>query len=67
VHHDITVNCVTPGAIETEAYRAHNPMPPGFRESGSTDREFFEEMARMAAGGWSASAGPPDRGRRGGK
>src|SRR5215472_4366575 len=33
----------------TEAEGAHNPMPPGFRESGWTDPAFFEEMAKMAA------------------
>jgi NAD(P)-dependent dehydrogenase (short-subunit alcohol dehydrogenase family) len=50
VRHGITVNCVSPGAIETEADGARNPVPPGFREPGWTDPEFFEEMARMAAG-----------------
>src|SRR5262245_12876217 len=50
VRHGITVNCVSPGGIETEADGAHNPSPPGFREPGWTDPEFFEEMARMAAG-----------------
>ena len=48
VRHGITVNCVSPGAIETEADGAHNPSPPGFREPGWTDPEFFAEMARMA-------------------
>jgi len=33
----------------TEADGSHNPMPPGFRESGWTDPAFFEEMAKMAA------------------
>jgi 2,3-dihydroxy-2,3-dihydro-p-cumate dehydrogenase len=46
----ITVNCVSPGAIETEADGTHNPRPPGFREPGWTDPAFFEEMSRMAAG-----------------
>ena len=50
VRHGITVNCVSPGAIETEADGARNPMSPGFREPGWTDPEFFAEMARMAAG-----------------
>jgi 2,3-dihydroxy-2,3-dihydro-p-cumate dehydrogenase len=50
VRHGITVNCVSPGAIETEADGAHNLTPPGFREPGWTDAAFFEEMARMAAG-----------------
>jgi NAD(P)-dependent dehydrogenase (short-subunit alcohol dehydrogenase family) len=50
VRYGITVNCVSPGAIETEADGARNPAPPGFREPGWTDPKFFEEMARMAAG-----------------
>jgi NAD(P)-dependent dehydrogenase (short-subunit alcohol dehydrogenase family) len=50
VRHGITVNCVSPGAIETEADGAHKPSPPGFRGAGWTDPEFFEEMARMATG-----------------
>ena len=50
VRHGITVNCVSPGAIETEADGARNPTPPGFRAPGWTDPEFFAEMARMAAG-----------------
>jgi NAD(P)-dependent dehydrogenase (short-subunit alcohol dehydrogenase family) len=50
VRHGITVNCVSPGAIETEADGARNPTPPGFREPGWTDPAFFEEMAKMAAG-----------------
>jgi 2,3-dihydroxy-2,3-dihydro-p-cumate dehydrogenase len=49
VRQGITVNCVSPGAIETEADGARNPTPPGFREPGWTDPQFFEEMARMAA------------------
>jgi 2,3-dihydroxy-2,3-dihydro-p-cumate dehydrogenase len=50
VRHGITVNCVSPGDIETEADGAHHPTPPGFREPGWTDPAFFEEMARVAAG-----------------
>jgi 2,3-dihydroxy-2,3-dihydro-p-cumate dehydrogenase len=50
VRHGITVNCVSLGAIETEADGAHNPTQPGFREPLWTDPAFFEEMARMAAG-----------------
>ena len=50
LHHGITVNCVSPGAIETEADGARSPAPPGFREPGWTDPAFFEEMARMATG-----------------
>src|ERR1700739_2266788 len=50
VRHGITVNCVSPGALETEADGAGDPTPLGFREPGWTDPAFFEEMARMAAG-----------------
>jgi len=50
VRQGITVNCVSPGGIETEADGARYPTPPGFREPGWTDPEFFEEMAKMAAG-----------------
>jgi NAD(P)-dependent dehydrogenase (short-subunit alcohol dehydrogenase family) len=50
VRHGITVNCVSPGGIETEADGARNPTAPGFRKPGWTDPEFFEEMARMATG-----------------
>ncbi|HYU13611.1 MAG TPA: SDR family oxidoreductase [Stellaceae bacterium] len=50
VRHGITVNCVSPGAIETEADGARHPTPPGFRGPGWTPPEFFEEMAKMAAG-----------------
>jgi NAD(P)-dependent dehydrogenase (short-subunit alcohol dehydrogenase family) len=49
VRHGITVNCVSPGGIETEADGAREPSPPGFREPGWTDPAFFEEMRRMAA------------------
>ena len=49
VRHGITVNCVSPGGIETEADGAREPAPPGFREPGWTDPTFFEEMRRMAA------------------
>jgi NAD(P)-dependent dehydrogenase (short-subunit alcohol dehydrogenase family) len=47
VRHGITVNCVSPGGIETEADGAREPAPPGFREPGWTDPEFFEEMRRI--------------------
>jgi NAD(P)-dependent dehydrogenase (short-subunit alcohol dehydrogenase family) len=50
VRDGITVNCVSPGAIETEADGARDPTPPGFRGPGWTPPEFFEEMAKMAAG-----------------
>jgi NAD(P)-dependent dehydrogenase (short-subunit alcohol dehydrogenase family) len=50
VRHGITVNCVSPGAIETEADGARDPTPPGFRGPGWTPPEFFEEMAKISAG-----------------
>jgi 2,3-dihydroxy-2,3-dihydro-p-cumate dehydrogenase len=50
VRHGITVNCVSPGGIETEADGAREPAPPGFREPGWTDPQFFEDMRRAAAG-----------------
>ena len=50
VRHGITVNCVSPGGIETEADGAREPLPPGFREPGWTDPEFFEEMRRTSGG-----------------
>jgi len=50
VRHGITVNCVSPGGIETEADGARQPQPPGFREPGWTDPEFFEEMRRVGGG-----------------
>jgi NAD(P)-dependent dehydrogenase (short-subunit alcohol dehydrogenase family) len=50
VRHGITINCVSPGAIETEADGAREPTRPGFRGPGWTPPEFFEEMAKMAAG-----------------
>src|SRR6266478_8161458 len=58
IRHGITVNCVSPGAIETEADGAREPMPPGFRGAGWTDPEFFAEMARNSAGR-SVSMGRP--------
>jgi len=50
VRHGITVNCVSPGGIETEADGAREPLPPGFREPDWTDPEFFEEIRRMGGG-----------------
>ena len=50
IRHGITVNCVSPGGIETEADGAREPSPPGFRGPGWTDPEFFAEMARNSAG-----------------
>ena len=49
-HLGITVNCVSPGGIETEADGAKELLPPGFREPGWTDPEFFAEMRRMGGG-----------------
>jgi NAD(P)-dependent dehydrogenase (short-subunit alcohol dehydrogenase family) len=48
VRHGITVNCVSPGGIETEADGAGEWAPPGFREPSWTDPEFFAEMRRIA-------------------
>jgi NAD(P)-dependent dehydrogenase (short-subunit alcohol dehydrogenase family) len=50
VRHGITVNCISPGGIETEADGAREPAPPGFREPGWTDPQFFEDMRRAASG-----------------
>ncbi len=50
VRHGITVNCVSPGGIETEADGAREPAPPGFREPGWTDPQFFDDMRRAASG-----------------
>src|SRR5438477_7374854 len=58
IRHGITVNCVSPGGIETEADGAREPTPPGFRGAGWTDPEFFAEMARNSAGR-SVSMGRP--------
>ncbi len=58
IRHGITVNCVSPGAIETEADGAREPAPPGFRGPGWIDPEFFAEMARNSTGR-SVSMGRP--------
>jgi len=58
IRHGITVNCVSPGGIETEADGAREPTPPGFRGAGWTDPEFFAEMARNSTGR-SVSMGRP--------
>src|SRR5262249_8437437 len=50
VRYGITINCVSPGGVETEADGASAREPPGVREPGWTDPEFFEEMRRMAGG-----------------
>src|ERR1700730_10527563 len=48
VRDGITVNCVSPGGIETEADGARESMLPGFREPGWTDPVFFEELPKRA-------------------
>ena len=50
VRYGITVNCVSPGGIETDADGAKELLPPGFREPDWTDPEFFAEMRRMGGG-----------------
>ena len=50
VRHGITVNCISLGAIETEADGARNPTPPGFREPGWTDPEFLRKWRGWPAG-----------------
>ena len=50
VRHGITVNCVSPGGIETEADGAKQPAPPGFREPGWTDPQFFDGHAPRRRG-----------------
>jgi len=57
----ITVNCVSPGGIETEADGAREPAPRLSR-AGVDDPQFFEDMARAASGrrpAWQAR--PSDR------
>ncbi len=46
----ITVNCVSPGGIETDADGNPEPKPPGFREPGWTPPEVLEELRQMSAG-----------------
>lgn len=49
IKHGITVNCVSPGAIETEADGDPNPMPPGFRDPTWTPPEVLDELVKMSA------------------
>ena len=64
VRHGITVNCVSPGGIETEADGAHNPTPPGFREPGWTDPVLRGDVTDGGrAGRPYGPARAPDRGR----
>ena len=50
----ITVNCVSPGGIETEADGAKELLPPGFREPGPTP-SFLPRCVGWAAGAASAA------------
>src|SRR5262249_6629418 len=56
VRHGITVKCVSPGGIETEADGASARQPPGFREGGgpipSSLRRCAGWAAAEASGGW---------------
>src|SRR6516164_2011042 len=54
VRHGITVNCVSPGGIETEADGAKELLPPGFREPGPTP-SFLPRCVGWAAGAASAA------------
>jgi NAD(P)-dependent dehydrogenase (short-subunit alcohol dehydrogenase family) len=45
----ITVNCVSPGGIETEADGDPEPSPPGFRAPGWTPQSVLDEMTRLGA------------------
>jgi NAD(P)-dependent dehydrogenase (short-subunit alcohol dehydrogenase family) len=49
-HLGITVNCVSPAAIESEADGNPVPMRPSFRDPSWTPPEFFEDMKRMGGG-----------------
>ena len=57
VRHGITVNCVSPGGIETEADGAREPAPPGFREPGWTDPRVFRGACADAASGRTTGMG----------
>jgi NAD(P)-dependent dehydrogenase (short-subunit alcohol dehydrogenase family) len=50
VRQGITVNCVSPGAIETEADGAPVSTGPEFKQPGWTPPEVIDEMRKNAAG-----------------
>lgn len=45
----ITVNCVSPGGIETAADGDPAPLPPGFRDPRWTPSEVMDELIKAAA------------------
>jgi len=45
----ITVNCVSPGGIETAADGDPEPQPPGFRDPKWTPPDVLEELAKAGA------------------
>ena len=49
VKHGVTVNCVSPGAIETEADGDPTPTQPGFRDPTWTPPEVLDELVKMSA------------------
>lgn len=50
IREGITVNCVSPGGIETEADGDPNPAAPGFRDPSWTPPAVLEELAKLSAG-----------------
>ncbi len=46
----VTVNCVSPGGIETEADGDPHPAAPGFRDPAWTSPAVLEELAKLSAG-----------------
>ena len=49
-HLGVTVNCVSPAMIESEADGNPVPMLPSFRDPSWTPPAFFEDMKRMGGG-----------------
>jgi NAD(P)-dependent dehydrogenase (short-subunit alcohol dehydrogenase family) len=45
----ITVNCVSPGGIETAADGDPEPQPPGFRDPKWTPPEVLDELMKASA------------------